>query len=370
MKIAVLGNGLVGNVIAKDLAEMHNVSVFDSNSKNFGNNTNNISYQEYDLLHNDYKIFVDFDLIVLAIPGSIAFGILKKLISLKKNIVDISFFPEKAKELHQYAVENDVSVVVDCGVAPGLCNMFLGYHASNSHASNSKVESYKCFVGGLPFERKSPWEYKAPFSPTDVLEEYTRPVYIRENGIDKVVEAMTGIEQIDIDSIGTLDAFYTDGLRSLLDSFPNIPNLVEKTLRYPGYIQKIKFLKEAGFLNTEQIEINGIKVSPFELTSKLLIDDWRLTDEMEFTAMRVEIETEEDKFIYNLFDNRDVITGYSSMARTTGFTANAVVDLFSKNKISEKGIIFPENIGANKNYLKEIYDYLEERNIIIEVEQK
>lgn len=361
MNIAVIGNGLVGNVIAKDLSELHNVDVFDINKYE---NDDNINYKVFDIQKDNVNIFSEYDLLVLAIPGNIAFEALKKLIKLGKNIVDISFFPEKAIELNDLAKEYNSSVVVDCGVAPGLCNMFLGYHANKE-----RVNSYKCYVGGLPFERQLPWQYKAPFSPSDVLEEYTRPVYIRENGINKTVKAMSGIEQINVDSIGTLDAFYTDGLRSLLDSFPDIPNLAEKTLRYPGYIQKIQFLKDAGFLSNEKINFNGNEISPFELTSKLLIEDWKLTDEMEFTAMKVEIETEENKYIYNLFDNRDVLTGYSSMARTTGFTANSVVDLFNKGKIIQKGIIFPEEIGKDEPLLKDVYDYFEERNIIIEVEQ-
>ncbi len=362
MKIAVIGNGLVGSVIGLDLAINNEVSIFDINVNNL--TENNITYIKFDVNSDDFEKFNIFDLIVLAIPGSIAFNILKKLIPLGKNIVDISFFPEKASELNDLAMKYNTSVVVDCGVAPGLCNMFLGYHVKND-----QVNSYKCYVGGLPFERKLPWQYKAPFSPTDVLEEYTRLVYFRQNGIEKVVEAMTGLEQINIDSVGTLDAFYTDGLRSVLESYPDIPNMEEKTLRYPGYIQKIQFLKDAGFLNTNKINVNGIEIAPFDLTSKILINDWKLGDDMEFTAMKVEIETNNEKFTYNLFDNKDIMTGYSSMARTTGFTANAVVNLFKENLIQQKGIIFPEKIGEDENLFRKVFNYLEERNIFIEIEK-
>lgn len=363
MNIAVIGNGLVGSVIASDLATNFKVSVFDNNEKNFLNDE--LKYIKFDVLNDDFSVFNDFDLLVLAIPGSLAFNVLKRLIKVGKNIVDISFFPERAIELNNLAIEHNVSVVVDCGVAPGLSNMMLA-----SHVKDEKVESYKCFVGGLPFERKHPWEYKAPFSPTDVLEEYTRSVYIRKNGKIQVLEPMSGIEQINIDSIGTLDAFYTDGLRSLLDSYPDVPDMEEKTLRYPGYIQKIQFLKDAGFLDTNKIDVNGVSVSPFDLTSKLLIDDWKLADDMEFTAMRVDVKTDLHSYEYNLFDNRDVISGFSSMARTTGFTANAVVNLFSESLITDKGIIFPEKIGESKELMKKVYDYLEDRNIFIDVTQK
>lgn len=360
MNIAVIGNGLVGSVIAKDLSDLHSVAVFDINiNKRF----DGIIYTKFDILSDDLEILSNFDIFVLAVPGSIGYQSLKRLIPLGKNIVDISFFPEKASDLNDMAVIHDVTVVVDCGVAPGLCNMFLAYENSIGN-----VLGYKCYVGGLPFERTLPWQYKAPFSPTDVLEEYTRKVYYRQNGVDKITEAMTGVEKIVIDSIGTLEAFYTDGLRSLLDSFPDIPNLEEKTMRYPGYIDKIIFLKQAGFLSTKKVLVNDLEVAPFDLTSKLLIDDWKLTDEMEFTAMKVEITTDRYKKTYNLFDNRDIGTGFSSMARTTGFTANAAVWLIANGRLNKKGIIFPEDITTNQKMLSDILDYLSDRNIYVDLE--
>jgi saccharopine dehydrogenase-like NADP-dependent oxidoreductase len=366
MNISVIGNGLVGSVIAKDLSRLHNVKCFDINIEN---QYEGILYTKFDITKDNLDILSDSDIIVLSVPGSIGFESLKRLISLGKNIVDISFFPERASNLNALALKNNVSVVVDCGVAPGLCNMFLAYeNAVANESQNNRVLEYKCYVGGLPYERKLPWQYKAPFSPTDVLEEYTRTVYFRENGIDKETAPMSGIENVEIDSIGTLEAFFTDGLRSLMDSFPDIPNLAEKTLRYPGYIDKILFLKQAGFLSAEKISINNQLISPFEITSKLLIDEWKLKDEMEFTAMKVEITTEKYKKTYNLLDSRDIETGFSSMARTTGFTANAAVSLFNSGKITQKGIIFPEDITISKGNLDDIMTYLSERDIIIEEE--
>lgn len=362
MKIFVVGNGLVGNVIAKDLNENQDITVLDLN---IANKAEGIKYQKYNVLVDELDILKKADIIVLAVPGSIAFSALQRIIPLGIKIVDISFFPESALLLNDLAIKHNTQLIVDCGVAPGLCNMFLGHQSTHSD-----IEEYICYVGGLPFERTLPWQYKAPFSPSDVLEEYTRPVYIRENGTNKTVEAMSGIEEINIDSVGTLEAFYTDGLRSLLTSFPNVATLKEKTLRYPGYIDKIKFLKETGFLSTDEIEIKGTKISPFELTSKLLIDQWQLKDDMEFTAMKVIISSKDQRVTHNLFDNKDVISGFSSMARTTGFTANAAVELFANNMIKETGVILPEDIGKNADNFKFVIDYLEERNIFIEITQE
>ena len=121
----------------------------------------------------------------------------------------------------------NVTAIVDFGVAPGIPNLLLGYHQNTM-----KIDVYKCYVGGLPKKRTMPFQYKAPFSPVDVIEEYTRPARYVVNGEIVVKEALSEPEFLEFDEIGTLEAFNTDGLRSLL--FTNdIPNKIEKTLRYP-----------------------------------------------------------------------------------------------------------------------------------------
>ena len=142
--------------------------------------------------------------------------------------------------------QRGVTAVVDCGVAPGLSNMMLGYHASQG-----AVSSYRCLVGGLPVKRTWPWQYKAPFSPVDVLEEYTRPARLVEGGCIVTRPALSEPELVDLDPVGTLEAFNTDGLRSLLVTMRQVPDMVEKTLRYPGHIDYIRVLRESGFLGTE-----------------------------------------------------------------------------------------------------------------------
>src|SRR5690606_37061893 len=182
MTIGILGTGMIGRAIALDLAKDHDVHAFD------------LSKDNLDLLHErnpsikvasaDLTRYVDyhdllkpFDLVIIAVPGFMGFKTLEAAIKVGKNIVDISFFPEDAMLLDPIAKKMGVTVITYCGVAPGMSNLILG-----RYNEEMKVEEFECYVGGLPKERKPPFEYKAPFSPIDVIEEYTRPARLVENG--------------------------------------------------------------------------------------------------------------------------------------------------------------------------------------------
>jgi len=232
-----------------------------------------------------------------------------------------------------------------------------------------KLSDFECLVGGLPKEKKWPFYYKAPFSPVDVIEEYTRPARYIENTQLVVREALTDCEYVTFDKVGTLEAFNTDGLRSIIYTMPHIPNMKEKTLRYPRHVEYVKVLKASGFFNEEKIDINGSQISPLAFTSKILINEWKLGEsEEEFTVMRVTLKGENangkrEEIVYNLYDEycKDTLT--SSMARTTGYTATAVANLFLEGLFSEKGIFPPELIGKDEICFDYILSYLEERDI-------
>jgi len=223
-------------------------------------------------------------------------------------------------------------------------------------------------VGGLPLERKLPFQYKAPFSPIDVIEEYTRPARLKINGQVVTKPALTDVERIDFDRVGTLEAFNTDGLRSLLYTMPHIPNMREKTLRYPGHVQLIQFLKDAGFLSTEPVSTGSGSVSALAFTANLLVDAWRLEpDEQELTAMRVTISGQEDgrprRIVYDLLDYFDTPTGISSMARTTGYACTAAVGLVLDGLWSQPGVSPPEVVGKSEPCFEYVMKHLTERGI-------
>ena len=281
------------------------------------------------------------------------------IINAKKNVVDISFFAENALELDALAKEKKVTAIVDCGVAPGMSNLILGYYNERM-----KITDFECMVGGLPKKRVYPFEYKAPFSPIDVLEEYTRPARYVENSHIVTKPALSDAELIDFESVGTLESFNTDGLRSILFTMSHIANMKEKTLRYPGHIDLIKGLIKAGFLNTGPVNFKGQQISPMEFTSLLLFDQWKLGEtEEEFTLMQIKISDAEKTICYNLYDEYDAETQTSSMGRTTGYTCTAALNMLIEKLFTEKGVFPPELVGKHETCFNFILDYLTDRNI-------
>lgn len=368
-KVIVLGSGMVGSAMAIDLAKNYQVTVCDIDPNKLSKyNSDKIETKQVDLSQIDLlpNLVSEYDLVINAVPGFMGYSVTKDIIAAGKDIVDISFFPEDSLELKELAENKNVTAVVDCGVAPGMCNVFLGYHYKRM-----KVDSYLCYVGGLPFIRKYPYQYKAPFSPIDVIEEYTRPARYVENSNIVVKDALSDSEFLFFNDIGTLEAFNTDGLRSLMFTL-DVPNMKEKTLRYPGHIDLIKALKAGGFFDENEIQINGTSIKPIEFTNKILFKEWFLQpDEEEFTVMRVIIRGEEDgkkvEYTYDLFDIYDDETQTSSMARTTGYTATAVASLILEGKFNEKGLFPPEFLGFDTEVFNGIIKYLEDRNVVYEM---
>jgi saccharopine dehydrogenase-like NADP-dependent oxidoreductase len=292
------------------------------------------------------------------------FNTLKEIIKAGKNVVDIAFFAENPFELDELARQNNVTVVVDCGVAPGMSNLLTGYVDSIL----DKTESVLIYVGGLPVIREFPYEYKAGFSPTDVIEEYTRPARYIENGQMVIRPALSEPELINFPEIGTLEAFNSDGLRTLAYTL-NAPNMKEKTLRYPGHIDKMLLLRKSGFFSTEEIEMNGVKIRPIDFTSKLLFPLWELKEgDEEFTVMKMIVGGEKDKkkvrYTYDLFDRYDKTTNIHSMARTTGYTATTVLCMISKGLFNITGICPPEYIGQQPECVEFVLNRLKEKGIL------
>ena len=361
-KIIVLGSGLVGSVMANDLAENYKVTSVDISNKNLekthSDKINKIcaDVSEKEVLENLIK---DFDLVVGALPGFMGYNIMKRVIEAKKNIVDISFYPEDPFSLDKIAKDNNVVAVMDCGVAPGMGNIIFGHHNKTM-----KITDYECLVGGLPKKREWPFEYQAVFSPIDVIEEYIRPArYVKNNQL-VIREALSDTELVDFEKIGTLESWNSDGLRTLIKTMKHVPNMIEKTLRYPGCVEHLRVLRECGYFSYEPIEINGNKIRPIDLTSKLLFPMWEMKEgDEDYTVMRIKIIGDEGGkkvcYTYNLLDKYQNET--ISMARTTGYTCTAVANLIIGKKYDTKGISPPEFLG---NHFEEINKYLGDRNVI------
>lgn len=363
-KVIVLGAGLVGKVMAADLATAFDVTAVDINEDAlkevaaFGVKTQKLDFS------NAAQVAVTiqpFDLVVGAVPGFLGFQTAKTVIEAGKNMVDISFFPEDPFLLDALAKQHNVTIVADCGVAPGMGNIILGYHNKRM-----AINRYECLVGGLPLVREWPYEYKAVFSPIDVIEEYIRPARYVQNGAMVVKEALSDPELVHFDGVGTLESWNSDGLRSLIKTMPNIPNMIEKTLRYPGCIEYLRVLRETGLFSYETIDVKGAKVRPVDVMAKLLFPKWKLKPgEEEFTVMRIVMEGEENgktkRYQYNLLDR--TLKGTLSMARTTGYTCTAAVHLVADGLYTRKGISPPEYLGEEEKHFQFVVKYLADRGV-------
>ena len=368
MKIAILGAGMVGRTMALDLAKDDQVTSIDvsADALNYLSSLNSaIQTHQFDL--SDYAgypgLLAGFDYVITAVPGFMGYRTLEAVIKAGKNVADISFFSEDALALHELAKANGVTVITDCGVAPGMSNYIVGYHDERM-----KITDFECMVGGLPVVRTKPFEYKAPFSPIDVIEEYTRPARLMEGGKIVVRPALSDAEYVDFEKIGTLESFNTDGLRSLLFTKPHIPNMKERTLRYPGHIDLIKSLIKGGFFSTSKIRVGDSEISPLEFSSALLLDQWKSArDEAEFTVMRIKVTGIENEapvsHTYDLLDYYDKVTGLSSMSRTTGYTCTASLRMIIEGLFQEKGVFPPELVGGRAHCFEFLMKYLADRGV-------
>ncbi len=367
-KVIVLGAGLIGKPIAIDLASDDNfvVAIADINKEQL-NAVDDTRIQKIEAnLQNSAELIPliqPFDFVVVAVPGFMGYECLRTCIEARKDIVDIAFYPEDVFGLSELAIQNKVRVISDMGVAPGMSNLLVGYAANKL----DKVHKADIYVGGLPKIRTKPWEYKAVFSPSDVIEEYTRPARVVRNGNIVTVPPLTEIELLEFEGVGTLEAFNSDGLRSLLFTI-KADTMSEKTLRYPGYAEKIQLLSDNGFFNTEKIEVEGTLVSPLELTSKLLFQQWKQdNNDEDITVMRIVVEGEESgkkvRYSFDLHDEYDRKSGVHSMARTTGYTASTAVRLLAEDKYMNKGISVGEMMAVDEDVVNFMLEGLKQRGV-------
>ena len=347
-KVVVLGAGMVGSAMAADLAGdgAFQVTVADGRADALERVQRKLGVrtQRADLSTADGLLGAvgPADLVLGALSSTLGLRTLKALIEAGKTYCDISFMAENAWELNELARKHGGTAVVDCGVAPGVSNLLAGY----ATALLEKTERIEIYVGGLPAERRWPFEYKAGFAPHDVLEEYTRPSRIVEHGQVVVREALSEPELMDFPVVGTLEAFNTDGLRSLAYNL-QVPFMKEKTLRYPGHIELMRVLRHTGLFSKEPLEVGGVTVRPLDVTAALLFPKWTFEEgEADITVMRVLAEGtkggQRTRLVWDLFDRQDPASGLRSMSRTTGFAATSMLRLMAKGLVPEPGVHPPE----------------------------
>lgn len=374
-KAIVLGAGMVGGVMACDMAaeaDVHvtiadirrdNLDAAATRAKAAGRHA--VRCVEADLSDRSVvsRLAREHDIVLGALSSRLGLQTLQTVIEAGRNYCDISFMPEDGWELDALAQRHGVTAVIDCGVAPGMSNMLAGYATTQLDA----CERIEIYVGGLPRERRWPFQYKAGFSPYDVIEEYVRPSRIVEHGKVVVREALSEPELMDFVGVGTLEAFNTDGLRSLAH-FLNAPFMKEKTMRYPGHIELMRAFRETGLFSEEPIELRGSKVKPRELLATLMFPKWTYQPgEEDLTVMRVLVEGTKNgrpvRHQWDLLDFYDRATQATSMARTTAFPCTIVARMLMRGEIQMPGVLPPETLGQMPGVLESVLGQLEARGV-------
>ncbi len=338
-RICVLGGGLVGRYVAMTLNQRgHVVRVVDADELTSMPTEIEViqSFVELDSLP---QMVDGFNVVVNCLPGRIGHAVRPTLLSIEGlSVADLAFTSEDPMEYDELAKTHGSRLIYDVGIAPGLSNALL----MDAQCRMGPLSSAKIWVGGNPQKPDQEWSYMAPFSPSDVIEEYTRPARVRRNGENVIEAALSERHLITVPGYGEMEAFLTDGVRSLLDTIDS-EELLEYTVRWPGHIQR--------YLDGDDSE-------------EELIDAWKFdSTRPEFTWLAIEVSDGDKIQRWNVLDEgRD---GWSSMARTTGLVTVEVAEMLADGSISECGVMSPEWLGQEPELLQRLIDAMQREGIQI-----
>ncbi len=369
MQVVQIGAGLVGQVIVEDLLGDFEVTVVDPNPKalekikeKFPQVTTQVaSGTDTAALR---AILEKADVATAGVPGQFGYEMMKAVIETGTSLADISFMAEDFDLLHDLALKNNVTVVPDIGVAPGMSNFLMGRGA----ALLDEVDEAFIYVGGIPDKPVPPFNYQVTWSPKDCIEEFTRPArYIREGKL-VVDEATSGLHLKEF-PVGTLEVFYTDGLRSLLKNIPG-RNVGEMTMRWPGHVEQMRLLRSMGLFDATPRKLGGAEVSPLEVAADLLFPMWEMRPEegdRDLTVMLVEVEGFQGKdrvrYSWYLEDRFDEASWNTSMSRCTGCTCAIFARAIAKGLITQKGVLAPEKLAASDELFEFVLKEQKKRNL-------
>ena len=334
--IVALGCGLVGEFVVQRLVDDgHPVVAVDLHLPESIKKNTQIKSIERDAKNYISSLKGD-EIIINMLPGRIGHSIRKDLVVGGHNIVDLAFTAEDPQQFDELAKQHGSTMIWDIGIAPGLSNMLLA-HAQRELGFLDKATIH---VGGNPTEPDEEWSYMAPFSPSDVIEEYTRPARILRNKEVVEVPALSERHRIEVEGTDGMEAFLTDGLRSVLDTI-KANDMAEYTVRWPQHIDR--WIAEG-----------------HSTPEKDLLKAWKFdSDRNEFTWMKVYCESEQDSKQWIVADyGKD---GNGSMARTTGLVTYALASRFATLGTEACGLTTgvhpPENVNEETlNAVLEIFN--------------
>ncbi|MEM2661196.1 MAG: saccharopine dehydrogenase C-terminal domain-containing protein [Nitrososphaeria archaeon] len=365
MKALIIGCGPMGRAAAIEIIrekQLEELCIVDIDERKLKNTKDELKDERIKIVKMDVKnknelekLASKYDCAIIALPHKYVVQVDNTCIDAGINVVDLAYEPEQL-DLNGKALDKGVMLVPGCGVAPGLSNMLAKYGTYRM----DKVESIKIRVGGIPINPKPPLEYGKFFSLESVINEYTRPVRIMIDGKIMMVPALSGLEQIELPEVGALECFYTDGLATLPYTIENVKEMWEKTIRWPGHVDKILTLRELGFFSGEKIEVHGVEIRPVDLSLKLLNE--KLGEEEDMIILLVDVTGYKgDIYVeakYRMIDYYDKAGKVTAMGRTSGYTCAIIAKMIMRKEVVGKGVIPPEKLSKEniEKLLKELWN--------------
>lgn len=370
MKVVVLGAGLMGKEVARDLVASESVEKVYLADLVVGAaeefvatlNTNKVEVIELDATSSESleNVMSKGNVAINALFYEFNEAVAKAAMATGVHTVDlgghIGGITEHVLAKAEEAKAAGVTIIPDLGVAPGMVNILAGYGATKL----DKVESIKLYVGGIPTEPKPPLHYTHVFSLEGVFDHYTEPSKMIQDGKLTEVESLTGVEPIYFDEFGVLEAFYTSGgISTLYQTFPNVKTLEYKTIRYKGHVEKFKLLADLDFLSKDNaVEVNGQEVSVRDVVREALKKKLELGKKVDAVLLRAIVSGEKSEeqvtYEYEMVVKKDLATGVTAMARATANTASVVAQMIGSGLISERGVFAPESIVPGGAYIEEM----------------
>lgn len=355
MRIVIFGGGMQGCVIAKNIAERKEkpeVIVVDlvANSSPLPDGVKSMIADVTDP-EQVKKVLAGADVAVLAVPSRISHKALRNILHTGVAVADVCFTPDPPLDLNDLAKQNGSCCVVDCGVAPGLSHLLIGH----AYSQLKGLDKVTILVGGMPQDPPPVFKHAVYFNPHDLLSEYVRPARSRIDGEDIEPHPLDAPVSKHLDEeLGQLDAFLSDGLRTLLSSYTDVPFMEERTLRWPGHLDAMHNLREMGMLDDETC---------FHATAHALGNRYPAASHKDVLLMVVEGVKGNQKLAWRLIDKYH--DGMSAMSRTTAFTTAATAMLLARKQFTEPGVHPPEKLGHSEEVTKTMLADLAEHGVMV-----
>lgn len=368
MKIAVLGAGLMGKEVARDLVNSSGVEAVALADIDF-NRVEFVCRQLNVQMLNGYRVDASdptelstfmacYDVVINALFYSFNTIVVEAAIEAGVHCVDlgghIGNVTDQVLMKDKNARQRGVTIIPDLGVAPGMINILSGYGMEKL----DRGQAIKLYVGGIPVRPEPPLEYNHVFSMEGLLDHYTAPASIIRNGNKQRISSLTEIEKIYFDRFGPLEAFHTSGGTSTLSrSFPNLDTLEYKTIRYPGHAEKFKLLVDLNLTDKNySVDVNGQNINPRTVLLKTLDPIVDLKEKDDAVLLRVLVEGlragKSSAYTYEMITLKDRESGVTAMARATANTISVVAQMAASGEIQKRGVFPPEQIVPGASYIE------------------